>query len=349
MRAPSVLVLIASLLSADVAFAQKEVVFGTSNPPVFRAEAHDQRFRRTRLSQALRSGEVGPECVQLVGGMLTAVAETGMQFHKRDETLFLPQALSQAVDTQLSGPNFNGRAYYLSLVREVLIGGRVPASWLKVAQAIAPSYPALDLGKLSFLSSKRIEPIDSFHFTLQTLRNQHELEVKRATSVNASSAFANFKDDYTDRTVAWGDLVLTDLKLEKPKGKGGFESYEPPAQIAILRVNAPPKQSDDFTAMMPFAGKKKKEKVLEITARLTEDQYIPLDRLPKGTRVMVRGRVWDFDKDVTKVQLRDARIFLDPDWNRGATLALPGAIEGCPLAVNDLTGLANQQPSGFGH
>lgn len=350
MRAPSLLVLIASLLAADVAFAQKEVIFGTSKPPVFRAEAHDQRFRRTRLSQALSKGEVSPECVQLLGGMLTAVAETGMQFHKRDETLFLPQSLSMAVDTQLSSPTFNGRAYYLSLVREVLIGGRIPASWVRVAQEIAPSYPALDLGKISFLS-KRIEPIDSFHFTLQTLRNQYELEVKRATSVNASSAFANFKDDYTDRTVAWGDLVLTDLKLEKPQGKEGFDSYEPPAQVAVLQVNAPQQSSNDFTAMMPFAGRKKpKAKVLQISARLTDDQYIPLDRLPKGTRVMVRGRLWDFDKDVTKIELRDARIFLDPDWNRGATLALPGAVEHCKLAVNDLTGVSNnQQPAGFAH
>src|SRR5690606_1897030 len=171
MRVLSPLLLIAVVLGSDVALAQKEIIFGTSKPPVFRAESLDQRFRRTRLSTALRSGQVGPECVQVVGGLLAAVAETGMQFHKRDENLFLHQSLSHAIDTQLSSPTFNGRAYYLALVREVLISGRLPASWLSVAQAIAPAYPALDLGKLSFLS-KGIQPIDSFHFTLGRLRQQ---------------------------------------------------------------------------------------------------------------------------------------------------------------------------------
>lgn len=348
MRASHALALLAPLLLADVALAQKEVIFGASKKaPVYRAEAHDQHFRRTKFSQALRKGEIPPECVQVVGGMLTLVAETGMQFHKRDENLFLPQPLSDALDTQLSGPKFSGRTYFLSLVREVLIGRRIPGTWVKVAQAIQPSYPALDLGKISYLS-KRLEPIDSFHFSLPTLQKQYELEVKRATSVNAESAFANFKDDYTDRVVAWGELVLKDLKMEKPAGKGGFESYEPPSQIAILNVITPEPQGG-FIAQMPFAKKKKKAPVLEITARLAEDQYVPLDRLPKGTRVMVRGRVWDFNEGITKVELRDARIFLDPNWNLGATLALAGAVDGCPFAINDLPGLTAKQPSGFGH
>ena len=118
-------------------------------------------------------------------------------------------------------PTFNGRAYYLSLVREVLIEGKVPASWLRVAQQIAPSYPALDLGKLSFLS-KGTQPVDSFHFTLDALRRQYDLEVHRATAANKGSAFGNFKDDYTDRMVAWGGLVLADLKIEEaPRAQGG--------------------------------------------------------------------------------------------------------------------------------
>lgn len=349
MRVLSPLLLIAVVLGSDVALAQKEVIFGTSKPPVFRAESLDQRFRRTRLSTALRSGQIGPECVQVVGGLLTAVAETGMQFHKRDENLFLHQSLSHAIDTQLSSPTFNGRAYYLALVREVLISGRVPAPWLTVAEALAPAYPALDLGKLSFLA-KGVQPIDSFHFTLTTLRQQYEVEVRQATSVNASSAFQNFKDDYTDRQVAWGELTLADLKLETPKGKDGFDSYEAPKQVAILHIPRPqPLAHDD--RLDRFLGGKKRPKgpLVKVRAELHPTQYLSLDRLPKGTRLMVRGRLWSFNKDVSEVEIRDAQLFLDPDWSRGATLALPGAINGCELAVNDLTGLAPAQPSGFGH
>src|SRR5690606_37863309 len=102
MRVLSPLLLILAVLGPDVAWAQKEVLFGTSKPPVYRAETHDQRFRRTRISQALRAGQVGPECTQVVGGLLTLVGEVGMQFHKRDENLFLPQALTQALTTQLT-------------------------------------------------------------------------------------------------------------------------------------------------------------------------------------------------------------------------------------------------------
>ena len=65
--------------------------------------------------------------------------------------------------------------------------------------------------------------------------------------------------------------------------------------------------------------------------------------------MLVRGRLWDLNQGVTKVELREALLFLDPDWSQGATLALPGAVEGCSLAVNDLTGLAPQQPAGFRH
>lgn len=347
MRVLSPLLLIVAVLASDVAYAQKEVIFGTSKAPVFRAEALDQRFRRTRLSAALRSGEVGPECVQVVGGLLTLVAETGMQMHKRDENTILPQPLAHALSTQLSGPTFNGQAYYQLMVREVLISGRVPASWVRIAEAIAPAYPALDLGKLSFLS-RGVQHIDSFHFTLSALRQQYEVEVKQATSVNASSAFANFRDDYTDRIVAWGELTLADLKLETPKVAGGFESYEAPKQIAILHVPRPQPLTHD-NRLDAFLGGKRRPTgpLVKIKAELQPLQFLSLDRLPKGTRLMVRGRLWGFNQGVSEVEIRDAQVFLDPNWSQGATLALPGAIESCPLAVNDLTGLAPQQPSGF--
>jgi len=51
---------------------------------------------------------------------------------------------------------------------------------------------------------------------------------------------------------------------------------------------------------------------------------------------------------VQDVELRDALIFQDRDWTQGSTLVDPNAVARCPLAVNDLTGAAPQQPGAFG-
>ena len=71
--------------------------------------------------------------------------------------------------------------------------------------------------------------------------------------------------------------------------------------------------------------------------------------MPKGKRVMVRGRLWDVNKDLTQFQVRDAMIFEDRDWALGAMLADPNVISQCPAAVNELTGVAPDQPGGFAH
>ena len=97
-----------------------------------------------------------------------------------------------------------------------------------------------------------------------------------------------------------------------------------------------------------ISGKPTRRPVVNITARLAPQQYLDLSRIPKGTRLMVRGRFWGFKKALQDVELRDALIFQDRDWTQGATLVDPNAVARCPLAVNDLTGAAPQQPGAFG-
>jgi hypothetical protein len=88
--------------------------------------------------------------------------------------------------------------------------------------------------------------------------------------------------------------------------------------------------------------------MVQVTARLQDKQYLDLSRVPKGSRMLVRGRLWDFKKAVTEVELRDVLLFQDRDWAQGALLANPEVISACPFAVNELTGAAPSQPGGFG-
>jgi hypothetical protein len=64
--------------------------------------------------------------------------------------------------------------------------------------------------------------------------------------------------------------------------------------------------------------------------------------------VLVRGRLWNINKAGSEVEVRDAYLFDDPDTSQGVFLADPQATALCPAAVNDLAGLAPQQPGGFG-
>jgi hypothetical protein len=91
-----------------------------------------------------------------------------------------------------------------------------------------------------------------------------------------------------------------------------------------------------------------KPKGIMVTARLAEKQYVNLDHIPKGTRMLVRGRLWEYKKGITEVEVREALMFQDRDFSQGAALADPTATAVCPLAYNELTGMAPTQPGGFG-
>ncbi|MFP2933573.1 hypothetical protein ACLESO_52220 [Pyxidicoccus sp. 3LG] len=346
MRSALLLALALGLLAMPAA-AQPEFFFGTGQAPVFREEDMDKRFTRTRMYQALRQGTDDPNCAQVLGAMLTLLGETGPLFHKRDENFMLDPVLVQALSTQLVNPRFPGNAFFVAMVRRTLIEQKLPAEWLVTAQALAPYYPAMDLARLRFLS-EGVKPLDSFLLTLPVLRQRYAEDVQRATSVAASTAEALFRDNYLDHELAFTGAEVVDVKLEKPKKKRlkKGEEPEPPMMVARLvwvEPEPPPTQSYEFQF-----GKPKARAKVEITAKLAEPQYVDLNKLLRGTRVLVRGRFWEYKKGLTQLELRDALLFQERDWTQVAGLVDPAALAACPFALNDLTGMAAVQPGAFG-
>ncbi|ABF92669.1 hypothetical protein MXAN_3053 [Myxococcus xanthus DK 1622] len=341
------LLALALALSAMPATAQPELFFGNGQAPVFREEDLDKRFARSKLNQGLKQGTQDAGCAQVLGAMLTLMGETGVLLHKRDENFMLDPVLVNALNTQLVNQRFPGNAFLVAMVRRVLIDRKLPQEWLVTAQALAPYYPAIDMGRLRFLANG-VQPLDSFLVTLPALRERYAQEVQRATSVGASTAEALFRENYLDHEVAFGALELVDVKLEKPKKKRLKKDEEPEAPYMLARLlwvepEAPTTERFEFNF-----GKAPKRPRVEITAKLQDTQYTDLNKLLKGSRVLVRGRFWEYKKGLTSIELRDALIFPERDWTKTPSLADPAAVASCPLAVNDLTGLAPMQPGAFG-
>ncbi|HEX4620676.1 MAG TPA: hypothetical protein VH208_03835, partial [Myxococcaceae bacterium] len=259
------------------------------------------------------------------------------------------------VQTQLTSEAFPGLAYLQSMVRRVEIDGKMPAGWLATANKLMQARTIddrrvpIDLPRLRAMADQ-IRPIDSFLYTLPQVQSLYELEVRRATSSQASTAEMQFRDTYLDREVAWGGLTLQDVSRESPtppkKGKGAPppKSDEPPAIVAHL-VWSPP---DPTRSRLTIFVKELSRPNTMVSARLAEPQYLDLSQRPRGSRLLVRGRLWDINKAGSEVDVRDAYLFDDPDTSQGVFLADPQATALCPAAVNDLAGLAHQQPGGFG-
>jgi hypothetical protein len=347
MRRTALIALTLSLLSVPAA-AQPEDIFGTGEPPIFREADLDKRFLRSRVYQALNQGTSDANCAQVVGALLTLLGEAAPMLHKRDENFYLDPSLLRTLATQMSNPRFPANLFFVSMVRRVLIDKKLPDEWLKTAVALAPYYPPLDVGKLRFLADG-VKPVDSFLFTLPVLRDRYDVEVKRANATAADTADAVFRDNYLDHEVAFGGLEFLDAKLEKPKKKRlkKGEEPEPPALVAHLMwyLPTPPEQ---VNMLQLDYGRPKKKPSVSITARLQDSQFLDLTRVPKGTRLLVRGRLWEYKKGLGEIELRDALLFQDRDWAQNATLADPNAVAACPIAVNDVTGIAPIQPDGFG-
>ena len=345
---PAFLALALSLLSLPAA-AQ---LFNPAAPPVFKEEEIDKRFKRSKVHQVLMQGTRDPNCEQLVGGLLTLLGETSVYIHKRDENFYLDPMLVQALNGQMSNQRFPGSAYFISMVRRVLIDRKLSQDWLDTAVVMSQaSAPQIDLSKLRFLA-EGIRPVDSFLLTLPMLRERYEVEVLRANATAASTAEAVFRDTYIDRDVVFGGLEFIDAGMEKKKKtakkkRGAPVDDEPPALIARL-VWYPP---DPNASMGIFGGQYEKPKGVPISARLANKQYINLDQVPKGARMLVRGRFWEYKKDkkgITEVELRDGLLFVDRDWSQGALIVDPNATAACPAAYNELAGTAPTQPGGFG-
>ncbi len=345
MMRPALLAFVLGLLSVPAA-AQPEVFFGAGPAPILKEEDLDRRFLKTRLHQSLLQGTNDPNCVHLLGGLLTILGETAPYLHKRDENFYVDPALVRVLETQLSTPRFQASPALVAMVRRVLLEQKLPARWLNTAAALGPTMGTIDLSKLRFLA-EGVQPIDSYFLTLPALRERYEVEVKRANATAARSAEKQFRENYLDRQVLFGGLELVDVRQEKPKKKrrkhGETVEEGPPPVIARL-VWYPP---DPNANQLNIFGTPKKRPMVELTARLAPKQYLELSSLPKGSRLLARGRFWSFKKAVETVELRDTLIFVDRDWSQGALLADPQMVAQCPLAVNELLGAAPAQPGIF--
>lgn len=328
-----------ALLWAAPARAQKELLFGTGKPPTFREEDADRRFLRSRVGRALARGTESRECVQLLGGLLTVLAEIGPTLHRRDENFVVDPHLLEAVRTQLSHPRFPASAYLAAMVRRVLIDRKLPDAWLETAEALNPKVQIIDLAKLRFLHHG-LQTSESFLFTLPMLKERYAIEVERATTAAEGEAWTRFRDDYLDRDVAWGGLRLLDIRKVAPQDDESTKA----TWVAVLQWEPP---SPDEGRLTAFAAEK--EPPIKVVAKLAPEQYVELSRLSRGSRLLVKGRLWEAERGLQSLELRDALLFQDRDWSRGVVLADPRAVQACALAVNELGGIAPQQPGGFRH
>ncbi len=330
------------------AFAQKEVFFRPGNEQlIFKEQDVDRRFKKSKLGKALYSGTEDPNCLQLIGGLFAVLAEAGPYFHRRDENFMIDPVLLEAVQTQLSTQSFPAASYLLAMVRRVLIDKKVPDEWLALAAAINPQVQIIDVGKLKMMN-EGIRQVDSFLFTLPSLRDRYIVEVVAANSAVTSDVASSFRDAYIDRDVAWGGAVLVDAGLNKKKKVKG-KKLDPTAMEEIIAVLEwiPPDPNDREINF--FRKPAEKPVPIRIFAHLRPKQYLDIERLPRGKRLIVKGRFWEMNLTVTEVEIKDALLFEDRDFSRGVWLGNSNAVAQCPLAINELTGVAPSQPGGFRH
>ena len=225
----ALLALFLGLISLPAA-AQPETLFGSgTDVPVIKEEDFDRRFLKTGLYQALSRGTNDANCAQLLGGMLTLLAETAPLIHKRDENFYLDPGLIQALNTQLTNPRFQANAYMVAMVRRVLIDHKLSPDWFKTASDLGPLVGTIDVGKLRFIS-EGLDPIDSFFATLPVLRDRYDIEVRRANTTAARSAEKMFRESYVDRTVAFGGVEMIDVRVEQPKKPKKRKKNDPPVE-----------------------------------------------------------------------------------------------------------------------
>lgn len=341
------LVLFLLLLSMP-AWAQKEEIFGTGKPPNFREEKMDSKFMKSKFSKMLVAGTENPGCVQLMGGLFVALAEIAPMIHRRDENFTLPPELQDAVQTQLSTPTFPAVAYLVAMVRKIMIDKRLSDEWLATAQALNKKVKLIDLAKLKMIN-EQILFADSAYFTIPVLKNQYIVEAVNANSAVTTDVIGAFRDTYLDRDVAWGGATLLDIGINQPKGKNKKKRYrdaEAEELVAVLQwMPADPRLNQvDLLAQAPV-----KVDPVTIYVRLQSKQYADIEKFHRGQRVLIKGRFWEMNKNVTELEVREGLIFDDRDWSSGVLLGRPQDVATCPVAINELTGTAPQQPGGFAH
>ncbi len=342
-------ILAMTLLACLPAAAQKEELFGTGKPVVYREEPIDKRFTKTKLSKLLASepgsGIDNPACVQLLGGLFTALAELGPTLHKRDENFYLDPALVDATQQQLSTPYFTAMSYLVAMVRRVMIDKRLPDAWLDTAKAINAKVRIIDIARLRQLNDG-LQLVDSAYFQIPLLKERYYREVSMANSAVTTDVAQSFHDDYVNRDVAWGGLTLVDTGFNTPAKGKKVKTTALTEMVAVLEYVPP----DPRKKVLDLTSKKYEPPVpIRVYAKLAAKQFLDLEKISRGQRLLVKGRFWEMNTSMTEVEVTDALLFDDRDWGNGVTLGAPGDIMRCPAAINDLTGLIPNQPGGFRH
>lgn len=334
------------------ALAQKEEIFGEGSPPKYREENMDKRFKKSRVAKMLATGSDDPACIQLMGGLFTAMAEIAPVLHKRDENFTLAPELAEAMNSQLSTPGFPASAYLVSMVRRVLIDGRLPDEWLATATQVNKVAKVIDLTKLKMINTE-VKPIDSAYLTILKLRERYQVEALNANSAVTTDVVATFRDTYLDRPVAWGGATLLDIGVNQPPTKKGakpakrlYATAKPEELVAVLSYVPPDPRMNQLNLL---AQAPVKVEPVIIYVKLAPKQWADVEKFHKGQRVMVKGHFWEMSKNALELEVRDAVLFDDRDWSQGVLLGRPEDVAQCDAAINELTGTAPQQPGGFKH
>jgi len=333
------------IVSSLPALAQKEEIFGSGKEIRYRTEMMDKRFNKSKLAKMLEKGTDNPACVQLLGGLFVALAEIAPTLHKRDQNFTLDPTLQNAIQTQLSTPAFPAMAYLVSMVRRVMIEKRLPDSWLATAADLNKTVKIIDMGKLKMLNDT-VEPIDSAYFTIPVLKDRYLKEVREANSAVTTDVASEFRDAYLDRDVAWPGAILVDAGENRPRKGKHVNPGEAGELVAVLEWYPPNPNNTELNLVIKAPVK---VKPIRIYAKLAPKQYYDIERAHKGQRMMVRGRFWEMNRDVTELEVRDALLLDDRDFSQGVILGDPNTVARCPAAINELTGLKPHQPGGFAH
>jgi hypothetical protein len=253
------------------------------------------------------------------------------------------------VQSQLSTPGFPATAYLISMVRRIMIDGRLKDEWLANAIALNKVVKIIDIPKLKMIN-EQITLVDSADLTILKLRERYNVEALNANSAVTTDVVASFRDTYLDRPVAWGGATLLDIGINQPKGKKGKKKLYLRASaeelVAVLSYVPPdPRMNQvNLLAQAPI-----KVDPIIIYVKLQPKQYADVEKFHRGQRVMVKGHFWEMTKDALQLEVRDGLLFDDRDWSGGVLLGRPEDVATCPAAINELTGTAPQQPGGFKH
>jgi hypothetical protein len=320
---------------------QALALFGDGRAPLLHEDAMDRRFKKSSLAKLLGSGASPEGCRELLAGLFVALAETLPSLHRRDLNFWLDPVLIDAVNAQLSTPQFPALTFLQFMVRRLLLEHRLPDEWLATALALSPQYPLIDVPKLR-AANEQLDLADSALLTIALVRERYAAEVLKATTAGRADAVARFRDTYLDRLISWPSLVVLDVIEPAAKRRAG-ELRPLVAHLAWVDAAAGPTKVDLLGAHRAPADP------VFVLAKLAPKQFVDLEGLSKGQRVRLKGRLWEMNRAGNELEVRDAVLFYDRDWAAGVTLGDRAHLAQCPQALNDLTGISPDQQGGFRH